>query len=97
MRDRGIRTAGVSGRGDCELFAAHRSRSASAWRAQIAEWKAQWPDTAEITGVPGINPNAFMHALSAQSQAAAAFVVDVGQHQMWAAQSLDLGGEGSGS
>ena len=38
--------------------------------------------------MPGINPNAFMHALVGASRAAAAYVVDVGQHQMWAAQSL---------
>jgi acetolactate synthase-1/2/3 large subunit len=31
-----------------------------------------------------------MHALSAKSKTAAAYVVDVGQHQMWAAQSLEL-------
>ena len=32
-----------------------------------------------------------MHELSARSAAASAFVADVGQHQMWAAQSLELG------
>jgi acetolactate synthase-1/2/3 large subunit len=62
----------------------------SAWRAQIEEWKTQWPDTAELAGVPGINPNVAMHCLSARSRQAGAFVVDVGQHQMWAAQSLDV-------
>jgi acetolactate synthase-1/2/3 large subunit len=31
-----------------------------------------------------------MHRLSAVSRNAAAFVTDVGQHQMWAAQSLEL-------
>jgi len=31
-----------------------------------------------------------MHQLSKFSSAAAAYVVDVGQHQMWAAQSLEL-------
>ena len=33
-----------------------------------------------------------MHALSSASGAAGAFVADVGQHQMWAAQSLELSG-----
>ncbi|HEY4900956.1 MAG TPA: thiamine pyrophosphate-binding protein [Terriglobales bacterium] len=61
-----------------------------AWRAQIEEWKAQWPDTDELAGVAGINPNIFMHRLSAQSQRAGTYVVDVGQHQMWAAQSIDV-------
>jgi acetolactate synthase I/II/III large subunit len=60
------------------------------WRAQINEWREQWPDTAELESVPGINPNVFMHGLSAHSKAAGAYAVDVGQHQMWAAQSLEL-------
>jgi acetolactate synthase-1/2/3 large subunit len=60
------------------------------WRQRIAALKDQWPDTSELHGVSGINPNQFMHALSARASGARAFVVDVGQHQMWAAQSLDL-------
>jgi acetolactate synthase-1/2/3 large subunit len=60
------------------------------WRAQIKEWKIQWPDTAELAEVPGINPNIFMHRLSANSDQAGAYVVDVGQHQMWAAQSVEI-------
>jgi len=63
------------------------------WVAEIAALKKQWSDTAELVGVPGINPNELMHQLSAASRAAAAFVVDVGQHQMWAAQSLEPGEE----
>ena len=64
-----------------------------AWRDRISALRAQWPDTGELRDVPGINPNQFMHQLSAAAAGAAAFVVDVGQHQMWAAQSLDLGAE----
>jgi acetolactate synthase-1/2/3 large subunit len=60
------------------------------WREAIGQWRAEWPDTNEQVGVPGINPNVFMHCLSARSAAAAAYVIDVGQHQMWAAQSIDL-------
>jgi acetolactate synthase-1/2/3 large subunit len=63
------------------------------WREEIAALKRTWLDTAELANVPGINPNDFLHRLSAASGAAAAFVSDVGQHQMWAAQSLDLGSE----
>lgn len=59
------------------------------WTRSIAALRAQWPDTGELTG-PGINPNTFMHQLSRAFSAAGAFVVDVGQHQMWAAQSLEL-------
>jgi acetolactate synthase-1/2/3 large subunit len=60
------------------------------WMKQIAQLKAAWPDTRELQDMPGINPNVFMHQLSARSRAAAAYVADVGQHQMWAAQSLEL-------
>jgi acetolactate synthase-1/2/3 large subunit len=60
------------------------------WLDEIARLIERWPDTAEVGDVPGINPNRFMHALSEASTSAAAFAVDVGQHQMWAAQSLRL-------
>ncbi len=60
------------------------------WLAEIADLRQSWPDTAELAGVRGINPNEFMHILSATSQQATTYLVDVGQHQMWAAQSLDL-------
>ncbi|HXI14001.1 MAG TPA: thiamine pyrophosphate-binding protein [Thermoanaerobaculia bacterium] len=60
------------------------------WVRDIAALRMEWPDTSEIKNLKGINPNQFMHDLSRVSSAAAAFVVDVGQHQMWAAQSLDL-------
>lgn len=63
-----------------------------AWQNRITGLKAEWPDVNELPGLEGINPNVFMHRLSAVSGAASAFVVDVGQHQMWAAQSLDLEG-----
>ena len=64
-----------------------------AWATELRELASAWPDVAELDGVPGINPNVVMHELSRASRAAAAFVVDVGQHQMWAAQSLELGPE----
>lgn len=61
------------------------------WIGRIAGLKAQWPDTGELADLDGINPNGFMHSLSAASGGAAAFVADVGQHQMWAAQSIQPG------
>jgi acetolactate synthase-1/2/3 large subunit len=71
---------------------AERNRGCWAqWSAEITELRERWPDTAETQGAPGINPNAFMHALAQSSTCASAFAVDVGQHQMWAAQSLRLG------
>lgn len=72
---------------------AHRSwprPDHSSWLSSIQALRDQWPDTREIPDVGGINPNAFLHQLSAASPLAKAYVADVGQHQMWAAQSLDL-------
>ena len=62
----------------------------TAWTAEIGELRKAWPDTQEATGAVGINPNSLMHRLSSVSRNTAAFVTDVGQHQMWAAQSLEL-------
>jgi acetolactate synthase-1/2/3 large subunit len=61
------------------------------WAREIAELAAKWPDTGELPGIEGINPNLLMHQLAHDS--ASAYVADVGQHQMWAAQSLELRGE----
>lgn len=63
------------------------------WADEIVSYKTKWPDTAELNDITGINPNAFFHRLSEFSGAAAVFVADVGQHQMWAAQSLELGSQ----
>jgi acetolactate synthase I/II/III large subunit len=84
--------------GDLASFLAEATRAAVGptwperleWAAAIAALKRRWPDTGELPDVHGINPNEFMHELAAQSAPAGVFVADVGQHQMWAAQSLDL-------
>lgn len=60
------------------------------WLSRINQLRNQWPDTHEIKNISGINPNLFMHKLSSVSEAAGAYVVDVGNHQMWAAQSLEV-------
>jgi acetolactate synthase-1/2/3 large subunit len=62
----------------------------SGWVEEIRALRDASPDTEELSGWPGINPNVLMHQLAAVSTHAAAFVADVGQHQMWAAQSLEL-------
>jgi acetolactate synthase I/II/III large subunit len=61
------------------------------WRSEISTLRDHWPDTGELPDVRGVNPNDLMHRLARQSIAATAYVADVGQHQMWAAQSLELG------
>lgn len=59
------------------------------WLNQINTLKATWPDTKELD-TKGINPNIFMHFLSNKSKKAKAYLADVGSHQMWAAQSLEI-------
>ena len=62
----------------------------SGWLDEIRGLREEWPDTEEMIGSDGINPNVLMHQLSAVGGDAAVYVADVGQHQMWAAQSLQL-------
>lgn len=68
----------------------HEFEIKSDWVKFIEEEKLKWPDTKEVSAI-GINPNVFMHLLSSNSQKAAAYLADVGSHQMWAAQSLEIG------
>jgi acetolactate synthase-1/2/3 large subunit len=77
-----------------QSFEGHRERiehQIAPWTREIRDLREQWPDTAELAAVPGINPNIFMHQLSKAVPMAGAYVVDVGQHQMWSAQSLEVG------
>jgi acetolactate synthase-1/2/3 large subunit len=69
----------------------HLRGDRSGWLSEIRSTRQRWPDTAELRDVKGINPNDFMHRLAERSGRASAYVADVGQHQMWAAQSLELG------
>lgn len=65
-------------------------RSRSRWMDEIAARRAQWPDTDENIPAAGINPNAAVRQIGAAWHDVASFVTDVGQHQMWAAQSVQL-------
>ena len=67
-----------------------KNKKWSEWTKKIHFLKKQWPDTKENKNSDRVNPNRFMIALSERSKKASGFVVDVGQHQMWAAQSLRL-------
>lgn len=60
------------------------------WLSQINALRQRWSDTNEIVNVKGINPNVFIHQLSILSPLTQGFIVDVGSHQMWAAQSIEL-------
>lgn len=68
----------------------HQFEERSEWLKEIAELRKHLSDEKELSNISGINPNHFMHLLARSSAKASAFVVDVGQHQMWAAQSLEL-------
>jgi acetolactate synthase-1/2/3 large subunit len=58
------------------------------WSARVTELRERWPDTEELAGFPGVNPNVLVRQLSAASAAAAAIVVDDGQHLWWGCQSV---------
>jgi acetolactate synthase-1/2/3 large subunit len=60
------------------------------WNYYIDSLKKKWPDTSELQNIEGINPNYFIQMLSNSMQHCRAYVADVGQHQMWSAQSLRL-------
>lgn len=62
----------------------------NSWLQEIVRLKASWPDTAELRNITGINPNEFMHMLARNSHLSCGFIADVGSHQMWAAQSLEI-------
>lgn len=58
------------------------------WLQEIRDLEKQWPQADELKGIEGINPNVFLDKLSRAH--AATYCVDVGLHQMWAAQSIQL-------
>lgn len=64
------------------------------WINEITSWREKWPDTLENEVENAINPNLVIRHLSRFGADAAAFVSDVGQHQMWAAQSVQLSDDG---
>jgi len=66
-------------------------KSHSDWIEHIDQLRQEWPDVREPRGNLTVNPNYAMHEISAASHEAAAYVVDVGNHQMWAAQSIETG------
>ena len=75
----------------CESARTKKMLARPDWIGEIQTLKQQMPDTKELRGLEGINPNSFIRELSGVSARAVAFVVDVGQNQMWAAQSLRPG------
>jgi acetolactate synthase-1/2/3 large subunit len=60
------------------------------WRTALQRLAERYPSYTAPAG-DAIEPNYFMHELSKFIPGNAAICVDVGQHQMWAAQSLTIG------
>jgi len=60
------------------------------WFSEVEQKRQQLSDTAELKNIKGINPNSFIHLLSQYSKQAKVFITDVGNNQMWTAQSIEL-------
>ncbi len=73
-----------------ELVSKRHWKERKDWISEIQDLRKKWPDTREGQDVIDINPNVFMHELSRYSKLASVYAVDVGNNQMWAAQSLEL-------
>jgi acetolactate synthase-1/2/3 large subunit len=59
--------------------------------AEINEMKAAKPQESEQYSGLRINPSLLLEAISEMFSNSNGYIVDVGQHQMWAAQSLKIG------
>jgi len=70
-------------------FAGENYEEKTEWVKYIQDLKDKWPDTKE-SNAKGINPNLFMHEISKNCPHTHCYVADVGAHQMWAAQSIEL-------
>jgi len=57
----------------------------------IKAWKEEHPADGEQEQIFELNPNRVMHELGEAFDEVNGYLVDVGQHQMWAAQSLPIG------
>lgn len=61
-----------------------------AWYHTISGYRIKYPTYADPVEFPGIDPNRFMEILSDQTLPGDVVCLDVGQNQMWAAQSFNL-------
>lgn len=64
-------------------------KNISSWMDRIKQYKSKYPDYMKPEGNE-IPPNYFMHALSEHLPEGAILCVDIGQNQMWSAQSIVL-------
>ena len=64
--------------------------SFSSWLNEIREEELKFPQEFEQTEVLELNPNELMKWISSISTNINGYCIDVGQHQMWSAQSLQI-------
>jgi len=64
---------------------------AGAFKSAIDEWKNEFPQANEQLITEGLNPSNAVELISKKFHFAKGFISDVGQHQMWAAQSCAIG------
>ena len=81
--------------GDVLKWLAFEKFSASSvWLSEIKKIKERYSQEKEVVRFVGnALPYQYMEALNRQASNSDCFVVDVGQNQMWAAQSLQMNGE----
>jgi acetolactate synthase-1/2/3 large subunit len=65
-------------------------KSHTDWKKEIQNKYEEKKDTDELRHIEGINPNVFIHQLAKASQLAKAIITDVGNNQMWMAQSYEI-------
>lgn len=72
------------------LATKHSNIDIGEWFSEVEEKRYSLPDIEELENINGINPNVFIHELSKKSSQAKVFTTDVGNNQMWTAQSIEL-------
>jgi acetolactate synthase-1/2/3 large subunit len=70
-----------------------RSFGNKEWLNTIHRWKTRYPSYSVHSDADYIDPNEFFHVLSKKVSNNAIVCLDVGQNQMWVAQSFSLSGD----
>ncbi|MDP4276310.1 MAG: thiamine pyrophosphate-binding protein [Bacteroidota bacterium] len=73
-----------------EIGSGRQSLYQPEWNREIDKKYAEKKDTDELKHIQGINPNRFIHQLAQASGLAKVITTDVGNNQMWTAQSFEL-------
>jgi len=60
------------------------------WRDRIIQWRSFYDDCSELALLDGINPNQLIREITKGCDLARVITTDVGQNQMWVAQSAYL-------